>query len=294
MKERAARDPGVAIVLAASLGAFTLWDYYFGPFGEGVRLFDLLAVGLILISLFTTLSLKGPVAAGSIRLPAARWVLVLAFVSLFIASGLIGSARDPANFLRPTSGIWMGTAVFVVYYCVNVSGLWVDRVVGWLIILHALALFVQLTAYHSTGVLINYHEIIGAEPRVLSAIFRPSGLFLEPGSYAVTMIMLLLLRWIVWPGLDWISWIALVSVVLTVSLFGVLAVCSILVFFFWKRAWFWLVACVMVLVAILGMVAFSGLPEVVFLADRLLGIGSERAEPAAIMRAILQLPVDLR
>jgi hypothetical protein len=263
------------IILWWALAAFTLWDYYFGPFGEGFRVFDLLAVGLILSSLFTTMSLKRTAVAKSIRLPAVRWALLLALVSLFIASGLIGTARDPANFLRPTSGVWLGMIVFVVYYYVNVPCLSVDRVVGWLIILHALALFVQFAEYHSSGALINYQEISGAEPRVFSAIFRPSGLFLEPGSYAVTVIMLSLLRLIVRHKRDWISWIALVSVALTNSLFGVLAVCSILVFFFWKQAWFWLVACAMVLATILGMSAFSELPEVVFLTDRLLDFGSD-------------------
>lgn len=275
MKERAARDPKVPIVLAASLGAFTLWNYYFGPFGEGFRLLDLLAVVLIFISLLARLALRGHFAAKSIRLLAARWVWLFALVSLFMVSGVIGFARDSANFLRPISGIWMGMAVFLVFYCSNVAGLWVGRVIGWLIIVHALALFVQFAAYNSTGVLINYHQIIGAEPGVFSSIFRPAGLFLEPSSYSVTVIMLLLLRWNVRPGLDWISLAALLSVALTVSLFGVLAVSSILVFFFWKRAWFWLVGGVVVLVATLGISGFSASPEVVFLTDRLLNIGSD-------------------
>lgn len=275
MKESTARDPGVPIVLVVSLGAFTLWDYYFGPYRQGFRLFDLMAVGLILIYVPATLALKGHGAAMAIRLPAARCALLLALVALFIVSGVIGSARDPANFLRPTAGIWLGMAVFLVYYCVNVTGLWVGRVFGWLIIVHALALYVQFAVYTSTGVLINYQQIIGAEPRVFSSIFRPSGLFLEPSSYSETVIMLLLLRWIVRPRLDWISWIALVSVVLTVSLFGVLAVFSILVFFFWKRVWFWLVAGVVVLVATLWMPAFSALPGVAFQKNRLLNITSD-------------------
>jgi len=260
MKDRAAQGPAVIIVLAGSLGAFTLWDYYFGPFGGGVRVFDLLSVGLITLSLFTLLLYKGPLVTKSIRLPSVLWVLLFAQIALFILSGVIGSFRDQANFLRPTVGIWMGMSVFLVYYCVNVSGPWVDGVVRWLIIVHAVSLVVQFVTYYSTGVLINYQEITGAEPRVYSSIFRPSGLFLEPSSYSTTVIMLLLLRWRDRPMLDGVSWVALGSVVLTVSLFGLVAVLSIFVFFFWRQVWFWLGGCTLVLVTIFWFPDFRGLP----------------------------------
>jgi len=280
MKDRAAQGSAVSIVLAGSLGAFTLWDYYFGPFGGGVRVFDLLSVGLITLSLFTILLYKGPLVTRSIRLPSVLWVMLFAQIALFIVSGVIGSIREQANFLRPTVGIWMGMSVFLVYYCANVSRPWVDRVVKWLIIVHALALVIQFLTYYSTGVLINYQGITGAEPRVYSSIFRPSGLFLEPGSYSTTVIMLLLLRWMDRPILDWVSWVALGSVVLTVSLFGLVAVLSIIVFFFWRQVWFWLGGCFMVLVAILWQPEFHGLPpvakvQVAMVIERVQNLGSD-------------------
>lgn len=266
--------------LVALFGIFTLWDFYLGPMGEGTRLLDLLAVGFILSYLLFAALLKGDRAAKSIRLSTNRLALILAFISLFVVSGVIGSLREPLNFIRPTSGVWLGVFVFVVYYCINVTGYSVSQVIGALVVIHALALLIQFIVFYSSGELINYQQMLGAEPRVFSAIFRPSGLFLEPGSYAVTAIMLLLLRWNFKPELDLIAWVGLTSVFLTLSLFGVLAMCSVLVWFNWKKKWFWPATGAVAFLAILCVSAFREMPQVSLLIDRLLNFGDDASVSA--------------
>src|SRR5262245_3889331 len=183
------RRTQAGVFLGLAFAGFTLWDFYLGAMGSGVRIFDLATFASIVMLLATSFGMYGASSMHGVRLPAFAWVLVLLFVGVFVAAGLAGTIADPSSLLRPTAGVWMGVLVFVTFYSVQVSPEWIEKVTRWLILIHAAALLTQFTAFHTTGVLVNFQAFTGGIPRVLSSIFRPSGLFLEPSNYSITVSM---------------------------------------------------------------------------------------------------------
>jgi hypothetical protein len=274
-QDLAIRRTQAGVILGLAFAAFTLWDYYFGAMGSGVRFFDLAAVGGLGMFLAAALGIRGGNSMHGTRLPAVGWVLVMLFVGVFVLAGLAGSIADPAALLRPTAGVWMGLFVFVIFYSVHVPAQWIERVTRWLILIHAAALIAQFTAFHAAGVLLNFQAILGATPRVLANIFRPSGLFLEPSNYSITISMLLLLRLRSRPVFDRIAWLAVGSALISFSLFGFLATFSILGFYFWRRVGWWVLAGVFVAGVIAAVPSIQELPEIVVLTDRLTSGGQD-------------------
>lgn len=229
------------VPMVVAFAAFTLWDYYIGPFASGYRVFDLAAAGLLLTAALGVLAVRGASSFGMITATPARWLLLTALPAIFVIAAMVGIAND-VQAARPAIGVLLGLFVWLMFHTWRVSPAYVGRLLSATILVHVAALLLQLAVYHGTGHLINYQEMLGAQPRVFGAtLFRPSGLFLEPSSYSASMIMLVLLRIQTSRAFDAVAAIALATVLATLSLFGFLAAVAVTAFLFWRRLSYWIV-----------------------------------------------------
>lgn len=279
-----------SISMMLSFGFLTLWGFYFGLYGEGFRPFDFLAVGIVIFTLFVSFVSKYCDGRVILGLSLSYWLLLFSQSALFVVSGLCGAISDADVLIRPGSGILLGLLTFTMYNCVKISKLLCYRSIRMLIIFHCVAFYLQFFTYHIGGGFINFHMILGATPRVFSSIFRPSGLFMEPSDYVIMMIMLLSLMWVFKRKIDTLSWIALLSIVLSESLFGVLAVGSTFLFFFWKNLWFWLIVCMVAVPIFFGALTPGESPEATYLMNRLEKVDND----ASVIARYGKIPEVLR
>ena len=223
-------------VFAAALGLLSLWDFYWGPFGQGIRPFDFAGVGL----LFT--GLLGQALVGS---RSQAWfhteytpalMLLCAMLFAAVVGGLLAS---PATNVKVAIGITIGILLLAVLHSWALSPLRTVRVIDALIVLHAFALMLQALVFLIQGSVLNYHGLFGDEPRVLGRLFRPSGLFLEPAHFALFIYLLLAVRLRLRRALGWAGVIGVASVVMSLSLFGILATTLLCAFYYWRTPAFW-------------------------------------------------------
>jgi hypothetical protein len=203
-------------------GAFSLWDFYVGPYTGGVRPFDLLGAGGAILQRMIAWRRSPHVSA---------WRRIgLAALLITVAWALIMTCfHDPSTRWKPVAGILLGIAVLLALLADPPSPRALERTTRVLLIVHAGALIIQWAWYRGTGTILNFHAITGGDPRLLSAFFRPAGLFLEPGHFAVFMSMMLLVRLRVVRRLDAPMWFGLAAMLLSLSLLGILAVAWVLV-----------------------------------------------------------------
>ncbi len=190
---------------------FSFWDFY----SSGVRILDFLAFAGIILGLISCAQSNNRVfiSDSQMRRPLALALIVICYV-------IIGLFADSEN-AKTGIGFLLGIIIFMLFYMLPIERKFLHRVTGYIIALHVLALMIQLTAYYATGILINFHAVIGLEPRLLAAFFRPAGLFQEPAHYALNLLLLLLLRNRVGRGrFEKVDGIGLLSILLTFSLWG--------------------------------------------------------------------------
>ena len=203
-------------------GAFSLWDFYIGPYSGGVRPFDLLGSGGVIVSGIASRGAT-PYVSPWRRIGMAGVIGVVAWALL------VTCLHDPATRWKPVVGILIGLAVLLVLLAGPPSPRTLERTTRVLMLVHAGALVFQWSWYQGTGRIFNFHAITGGDPRLMAAFFRPAGLFLEPSHFAVFMTMMLLVRLRVVRRLDAPAWIAMGAMLLSLSLLGLLAVGFVLV-----------------------------------------------------------------
>ena len=203
---------------------FSMWDVYV-PQLE-LRVLDFVGVGLLCFWIFSksTVDMRGPVfRTRNIHLLALMiaWSLVLSVV------GVMESMEN----IKPIFGILMGVAVFSYFYSIRLDDRSVAKVLSILIVIHASYLIIQYLYYQVFGIVPNIYEFLGTEPHALSSIFRPTGLFLEPASYSVSILILLTLRIFIIKRFDAITYIGVGTIFLTLSVWGLIAVVIVLLIF---------------------------------------------------------------
>ena len=214
MLKRGARSSPISVICAIGFLFFTFWGYYF----TGLRVLDFTALFGIFLGLFFCSRTDDSIiiSDNTLRQPIPLALIVIGYA-------VIGLIVDSEN-TKTAIGFMIGTIVFFIYYVMPIDKNILNILLSLTIILHVMSLVVQLILYYASGVLINFHAIIGVEPRLMSAIFRPAGFFQEPAHYALNMLLLLLIRGrttrFVRSGVDTIG---LLSIPLTISLWGIVA-----------------------------------------------------------------------
>jgi hypothetical protein len=143
----------------------------------------------------------------------------------FICYLILGSVNYE-ELTKISMGFFLGLAVFSMTYLLNPKIEKLIKSIDFYLKINILFLFFQLFYYYSFGDLLNPFEKLGLglEPRALGQIFRPTGLFLEPATYSLTMMMVLSLRQKVILKFDFLAALTLFSILMTFSFWGIVAV----------------------------------------------------------------------
>lgn len=196
--------PFIVCVLVVFL--FSLWDFY--PPQLRLRVLDLAGVGVLsLWSLLAVFNTRNSLA-------------LILLTTLFLVFSGLGLAVSIDN-VKPIAGVVMGVCVFCYFYSVKLDTDTALKVLNIVISIHATFLVIQFFYYYAFGTVLHLYEFIGGEkPRIFSSIFRPSGLFLEPAHYSISMAMLITIKIFILKRFDTLIFCALASIFLTLSLWG--------------------------------------------------------------------------
>ena len=173
-----------SIMVGMAFACSTLWDFYIA----GVRPLDFVAMILLIGAVVVARSPRGEFIRGVDTSVIAPLSLIGAIVAIY---GVVGIASDTEN-AKPVIGVVLSVlAMFAIMAGVPSSDRMASITIRGLIAIHCGAQLLQAAVYYSTGQILNFHAIVGLEPRVLSSIFRPAGLFREPAIFSLAMILLL-------------------------------------------------------------------------------------------------------
>ncbi len=196
---------------------FTMWDIYLVQIG--LRVLDFIALGVLFFWLFwNLLSNMGRITfqSGKIITP----ILLSVFTILWGLVGIISSVEN----IKPIMGFALGVGIYFFYYSVMLDRYSLDKVFNIIIIIHACYLILQFIFYYATGIMLNFFAFMGTlEPRAISSIFRPTGLYLEPSAYSVSILMLLTAKFLISKSFDKVTIFALATIFLTLSFWGIVA-----------------------------------------------------------------------
>jgi hypothetical protein len=150
---------------------------------------------------------------------------------VILVYGIIGMVADPQN-AKPVTGIVLSVlAMFAIVAGVPPNHRVLSATVHALIVIHCSAQLLQVAVYYISGQVVNFHAFLGLEPRLLTSIFRPAGLYLEPAVFSLAMMLLLGIRVRLRLPFDRYECLALICVLISLSLWGVGAVVIYLLLF---------------------------------------------------------------
>lgn len=215
-------------VMAITVFLFSMWDFYLPQIG--LRLFDLFGIGLLCLWMLLQLLF----VSRQVKFSTHNYITVNLLIVWGLFFSILGILVSLDN-TKPVAGFLIGSALFVFFYFIKIDELELEKSLRITIILHIFFLLFQFIYYHIYGIVINPYGFLGGdEPRALSSIFRPTGLFLEPAAYSVSMLMLLIVRFFIVKSLGIIDILALLTIYLTLSLWGLIA-STIFMFIFARK-----------------------------------------------------------
>lgn len=184
----------ILIILLSSFDFYT----------DGVRIFDFASYCLILI-----LVIRFLFCGGSIRLDP----LIISTFAFYAFLGLVNGGQ-PLTIMA----IFFNCILFFVF----ISGEFLveEKHVRFALLFHICFFIAQFFLYHMNGQLVNFHYWTDIEPRLLSSIFRPAGLFYEPAIFCLNIFMLLMLLPAPKSRLMLLESLAILTLVLSMSLLG--------------------------------------------------------------------------
>lgn len=217
------------LVYLISLIAFVMWDFYFGDYKSGFRILELI-VAPILVSYLLLRKIQNR-TLDNLLVP--NHIITFAFCSIIFISITSGLIANFATNIKPILGISLGLCLyFLINYSSDFKTKTVNKALEVTILIVSMCLIVQWSVYVAFDYFLNFHIFLSESPRVFSSIFRPSGIFLEPGNHSVSMLMLLLAYWKNNFSFNFFSILGIISILLSLSLFGYLALILTLLYFF--------------------------------------------------------------
>jgi hypothetical protein len=205
------------------LSLLTGWDFY--VLSWGVRPFDLLSfVALCVLVAVVTVRVRtarqGTRGDALLLAGIAGLSLLYFFVGVFLDTGH-ENAKNGIGFL-------MGLPFLYAFRQLPLDESIARRWISWLIVIHCAALAIQQIYFYQTGTVLNAIMVFGMDTRALSNTFRPTGLYQEPGDFALAMGLLLALRLNLNPRIDFFIAIGFIALLATFSLWGIWCVPALL------------------------------------------------------------------
>lgn len=189
-----------------------LFDFY----KWGFRIFDLICYGMLFFF----------IASASENFRVVRSQLFVFFLALlYTVFGVSFGGYLPA------AGAML-VNVFL-YFIFSSEDLYLEnKHIRFALLVNIVFFYIQLFVYYGAGHLVNFHEFTDIEPRLMSSIFRPAGLYYEPAIYCLSVFVLLMIILGRKSKLGLIEVCAISSLVLSISFLG---------FFFAGLVLIWLV-----------------------------------------------------
>jgi hypothetical protein len=200
-----------------------------------------------------------------------NYILAFAFCGIIFISAILGLINNFAN-IKPILGITLGIAL---YFLIIDSHDFKTKTLDWIlertIFIVSFCLIFQWFLYIFFDYFLNYHIFLNESPRVFSSIFRPSGLFLEPGNHSVAMLMLLLAYWKNNFSINIFTSMGMASMLLSLSLFGYLSLMLTLLYFFRSKLKYLIQGIIFLPFLIFLVLNLLDPDNISFISDRILG-----------------------
>lgn len=269
------------LLVLSLIGPLSLWDFYLGE----IRIFDFLGLTMAL----AVLCLLAPIRNGlALRLDRSATILTFALFSLVLVYSLAGIAAHPDN-LKPSIGMLLGASVVVLVRGVDLRGRAIDDCIRYVAYAHLAAFYVQLAYFYTTHELLNYHAVLGLQPRLVASVFRPAGLFLEPAIFCFLACSIFLLRRQRQQSFSGLDYLLLLSMVLSLSLWGI-GVALILFFGFRPRtAVLSALAAAIVLILFIDIEKYLHSPAYLFFESRLTDLAADASTQGRFAGTLLLL-----
>lgn len=247
--------------------SFVLWDFYFGDYKSGYRIIELMVAPILVTYLFIRKLQNKTVE--NFFIP--NYILTFVFCGITFNWVILGLLNDSAN-IKPILGIVLGvTLYFLLIYSNDFKTKTLKLLLERVILVVSSCLILQWFLYVFFDYFINFHIFLTESPRVFSSIFRPSGLFLEPGNHSVTMLMLLLAYWKDNFSFNIISSMGIISILLSLSLFGYLGLICVLLYFFRSKLIYILQGILVLPLLIFLILNILDSDNIVFISERVVG-----------------------
>jgi hypothetical protein len=200
------------LCVAVSLLFLTLFDYYI----VGIRIMDFVALLMLILSLYILILRKSVVYSDERDIR--KLLPMFLLISIYV---IFGIASDTEN-VKACLGLMLGVTAFGFFYIVPLSSSNLYRYLGIGLYIHTSLMLFQFIYYYTTGTIFNFHAILNIEPRLLSTIFRPAGLFQEPAVYCLSCFLILTLRQRIRPGhMEASDWYTALTLPITFSFWGI-------------------------------------------------------------------------
>ncbi len=202
------------IILLSSLMFVLLFDNYIRP--PGVRVFDFLGV-LILLAFMGV----GVIKIHSIWRPSPLHLFLIVFTVLYLMP--VGFSSYNSLAFIP---FLLGAGLFLLLVNNKEFYLCHERIIRCAILLASIALILQFALYLTTGELLSFLMLVTEEQtrsNFAGLVIRPTGFYIEPGSHALAVVILLLTYWTKNNyRFDFLSILASISILLSMSLAGLI------------------------------------------------------------------------
>jgi len=201
---------------------FTFWE----NFTLGIRILDF--VGLMIL---LSLAVLGKI---SLKVLDRDDIIALLFVTLNLLYVVVGVIRGyeisyyDASDIKAALGFGLGIVTFFICRRVSLTPKKLLRAINVLMLAHSLCLVLQFALYYlGDGFVLNLNPFFDTENlRILDGGFlRPSGFFAEPASHSLTLTLLFSLksRITTTSRLDVIDWLGIITMLISGSIWGVVA-----------------------------------------------------------------------
>ncbi len=202
-------------ILGLALVIISCFDFYY----FGVRIFDFAGVTLLILRLTRTgnaISQKtGVILFGYTLL--FLWVFS---ISNNLVRYITGDSIPDITGLKSILGYTLCFFVFFIVAFSKFNSENILNIINVILIFHGFCLGLQFVVYYASGTIINF--VPNIENRLLSSVFRPAGMFLEPAHYSLVLFLFLVLRYLILPRIDRIFFFSLLTMLLSLSMWGML------------------------------------------------------------------------
>ena len=212
----------------------SLWNFYLES--AGIRIFDFLFLPLY-FTLILICYLQNKIHI-YFHMEFKPVILIILLIQLIYC--LVSIFLDPKMAPVSAMGASLCLIAFAFFSYANISKNTMIKIVNIILIFHGLCLIIQLAVYLQSNIIIDPFTSLGRSNRLLSNIFRPAGLYAEPAGYCLSSFLWVILKLRLCPKMDFIIILTFTTMLISLSLWGFVAIIALLIFMYRNKVGLWL------------------------------------------------------